>query len=99
MLILKHHFTPKRIVCVDKLEINDPILGEELISSLTKLAIAITDLKPKVKRLFYPTSISIFGDKIYLQTSSLGLCLKMKDFEEVKSFVDGWIIAVYKARG
>ena len=99
MLILKHQFTPKRIVCVDKLEINDPTLGEELTSSLTKLAIAITDLKPGVKRLFYPTSISIFGDRIYLQTSSLGLCLKMKDLEEVKSYVDGWIIAAYKSKG
>lgn len=98
MLILKHYYKPNKIICIDKLEINDPILGEELISSLTKLAIAIIDLKPKVKRLFYPTSISIFGDRIYLQTSSLGLCLKMKDFEEVKSYVDGWIIAAYKAK-
>ena len=96
MLIFNHRILQKRIICVDKLEINDPILGEELISSLTRLAIAIIDLKPKVRRLFHPTSISIFDDRIYLQTSSLGLCLKMKDFDQVKSYVDDWILAAYK---
>lgn len=63
MLILNHRTLSRKIICVDKLEINDPILGEELTSSLTRLAIAITELRPKVKRLFHPTSISIFGDR------------------------------------
>lgn len=98
MLIFNHITLPKKIICVNKLEINDPILGEELTSSLTKLAIAVTELKPKVKRLFYPTSLSIFEDRLYLQTSSLKMFFKMKDFDEVKSYVDNWITAAYKAQ-
>lgn len=98
MLILKHHLTSEKIVCVDKLEITDPILGEELISSLTRLADVVAELKPKVKRLLQPTRILIFEDRIYLHTTSLIIGTRMKDFSEVKSHIDDWILASYRAK-
>lgn len=96
MLILNHFTLPKKVACVDKIEIDNSILGEELTLSLNKLAILITDFKPQVKRIFHPTSIFIFKDNIYIQISSLGSVVKLKSFDEVKSYIDDWMFTFLK---